>query len=109
MEVGDEAALVADGEVDVDEVDVDLEGLGVADVDGLGLGLAGGGRAAGGGCLLRVEDGGETRAARARRRDRRERIRSLDDEVGGESWEKCGRCGWEAGDVTLGGGAASKR
>jgi hypothetical protein len=42
MEVGDEAALVADGEVDVDEVDLDLEGLGVADVDGLGGGVAGG-------------------------------------------------------------------
>ena len=60
VEVGDVAALVADGEVDVDEVDVDFEGLDVADVDGLGLGFAGGGRAAGGGGLLRGEDGGET-------------------------------------------------
>ena len=61
VEVGDEAVLVADGEVDVDEVDVDLEGLGVGPVDGLGFGFAGGRRAAGGGGLLRVEDGGERR------------------------------------------------
>jgi len=60
VEVGDEAALVADGEVDVDEVDVDFEGLGVADVDGLGRGVAGWGRAAGGGCLLRVKGGDKT-------------------------------------------------
>ncbi len=60
MKVGDEAVFVADGEVDVDEVDVDFEGLDIADVDGLGGGFAGRGRAAGGGCLLRVEDRGET-------------------------------------------------
>ncbi len=57
--LGDEAALVADGEVDVDEVDVDFEGLEVADVDGLGLGLAGGGRAAGRGRVLGTKDGRE--------------------------------------------------
>ena len=60
VEVGDETVLVANGEVDVDEVDVDFEGLDVADVDGLGFGFAGRGRAAGGGCLLRMEDGDET-------------------------------------------------
>ncbi len=40
VQVGDEAVLVADGEVDVHQVDVDLQGLDVADIDWL---LAGGG------------------------------------------------------------------
>ena len=83
VEVGDVAALVADGEVDVDEVDVDFEGLDVADVDGLGLGFAGGGRAAGGGCLLRVEDGGETEGEGDGGGEAEIAHTALDDEVGG--------------------------
>jgi hypothetical protein len=58
MEIGDIAALVADGEVDVDEVDVDFEGLDVADVDGLRLSFASRRRATGGWCFLRMEDDG---------------------------------------------------
>ena len=66
VEVGDVAVLIADGEVDVDEVDVDLEGLGLADIDGrLGGSVAGGRRAAGRGRFLRVggrSKGGEGKA-----------------------------------------------
>ena len=82
VEVGDEAALVADGEVDVDEVDLNFEGLGVADVDGLGGGVAGGGWAAGFGCLLRVEDGGESEGEDGGSEAERAHT-PLDDEVGG--------------------------
>ena len=103
VEVGDEAALVADGEVDVDEVDVDFEGLGVADVDGLGLGLAGGGRTAGGGGLLRVEDGGESE--RKEGSGKAEGAHTpLDDEVGAEFAEKCGCMG-----RNIGGGGSVQR
>ena len=89
VEVGDVAALVADGEVDVDEVYVDFEGLDVADVDGLGFGFAGGGWSAGGGCLLRVEEGGETKGEDGG--DEAERAHTpLDDEVEAEFAEKFG-------------------
>jgi hypothetical protein len=58
VKVGDVAVFVADGEVNVDEVDVDFEGLDVTDVDGLGLGFTLGWRTTGGWRLLRVEGGG---------------------------------------------------
>ena len=108
VEVGDVAALVADGEVDVDEIDVDFEGLDVADVDGLGLGFAGGGRAAGGRCLLRVEDGGETEGEGDCGGEAKIAHTALDDEVGTEFREKNadGRVGTGA---TLGEGGTSNR
>jgi hypothetical protein len=88
VEVGDVAGLVADGEVDVYEVDVDLEGLDVADIDGLGGGVAGGGWSAGGGCLLRVEGGGDDKSEGDGGETKRAHT-ALDDEVGAEFEEKC--------------------
>ena len=69
VEVGDVAALVADGEVDVDEVDVDFEGLDVADVDGLGSALLAGGGPPGDGasCAWRTEARQKARAAERQR------------------------------------------
>jgi hypothetical protein len=62
VQIGDVTVLVADGEVDVDEVDGDLEGLDVLVLLGLGGGVAGGWRAAGGWGFLCVESGGEGEA-----------------------------------------------
>jgi hypothetical protein len=93
VEVGDVAVLVADGEVNVHKVDVDFEGLDVADVYGLGLGFAGGGRAAGGWGLLRVEDGGETEGEDGGGKAEGAHT-ALDDEVPAEFREKCAGVGW---------------
>ncbi len=87
VEIGDEAVLVADREVDVNQVDLNLEGLRVADVDGLGFGFAGRGRARGGRGLLRVEDGGETKGKESRDEAKRAHT-ALDDKVGREFREK---------------------
>ncbi len=104
VEVGDVAVLVADGEVDVDEVDVDFEGLDFADVDGLGLGFAGGRRTAGRGCLLRVEDGSETEGQGGGGGETEEAHTALDDEVGAEFREKnAGRRGWGGRNIDRGG------
>jgi len=88
VEVGEEAVLVADGEVDVDEVDVDLEGLDVVLIDGLSGGIAGWGRAARGGCLLRVEGGDDTESECCGGEAGKAHT-PLDDEVRAEFEEKC--------------------
>src|ERR1700678_4145545 len=82
MKASDEAVFVANGEVDVDEVDVDLEGLDVVLIERLGRSVAGGWRTTGGGSLLRVEDGGETKAQGSGEQKRAHS--PLDDKVGTE-------------------------
>jgi len=82
MKASDEAVFVADGKVDVDEVDVDLEGLDVVLIERLGRGVAGGWRTAGRGSLLRVENGRETKAQGSGEQKRAHS--SLDDKVGTE-------------------------
>ena len=94
VEVGEEAVLVADGEVDVDEVDVDLEGLDVVLIDGLRCCIAGGRWASGRGCLLRMEDGDETKSEDDGSKAK-EAHSSLDDEVGVEFEENIGGVAWD--------------
>jgi len=86
VQTGDEAGLVADGEVEVDEVDVDLEGLGVVLVDGLSGGVAGGRRAAGFGRLLGAKGWRQSEAQGGSNEE--ETHGSLDAESVSDVWEK---------------------
>ena len=86
VEIGDVAVFIADGEVEIDEVDVDFEGFDVVLVDGLGGSVTGWWGASGRGCLLRVEGGGKSKAEGSG--EQKSAHGSLDDEERRESLAK---------------------